>query len=313
MTVYNRIGGGMNKVTLDGKPPKDRINLNKRVFTNYISRKPETIRDVRDVIYSKKTDSYYFISNTSSYKGIYKITLNVHLFEKVKQIDLPSSSILLNMFIRNGDIYVKQGAEIFLFNIETKTYTEIAKNLPDEFYSAKVCLYDRLKDRLIVSIDSKIRSYSFKEKTVTEISNVFPSNNIIRAGAPIIKENKLYFIGVGDMFKDIVTINLDTGIVTEHKNALPAPIKQTYGLGGAKAFFLNNKIHLIGLKDEKYESEFYIFAETDRIDKWEKCGICKNDYDEKTKIAQKDEDTVLIFDFESSSDCYEIKKAYVKE
>lgn len=303
----------MNKVTLDGKPPKDRINLNEKVFTNYISKKPEEIRDVKSVIYHNKTDSFYFVAHSNNYKGIHKIILNANRFKAEKQNALPSTSYDIMLFIRKGDIYLKQECNIYVYNTKDKIFTEIAKNLPDTFYYAKVCIYDVLEDRLIVSTSNKIRSYSFEEKTVTEISNTFPSNDIVLAGAPIIKGNKLHFIGVGETFRDIASINLNTGIVTTFNNVLPFPINNLYGVGSAKAFLLNNEIYLIGLNDGMMESNYYLFKECEDIDKWERDSICTNQHGKLTHFVNKSNDSVLVFNFETLSDCYEIKKAYVKE
>ena len=305
----------MNKVTLNGKPPKDRINLNEKAFITYFSKARDSNSGVSGVVYHKKTDSLFFTSNSSNYKGLYKIKYNVAEFDVEKQCDFPLSSLMQGIFIRKGDIYIKLDERIYLFDIEKKTFTQIASNLTDTF-SYGYCFYDEEKDALLAFKDNgsvgvgeggKTESYSFINKSITEISNVFPTAKVIWNGAPVLKDRKLYFIGTDDNKRGIIAIDIDNGNLTTIKDALPYP---TYGVDYLKPFLWNDKIHIFGLNDNIANK--YMYKESESISNWEPAALFTGD-SYGAKVIAKNENEALILHFSTSKNSYEIKKAYVKE
>lgn len=67
MSVYNKIGGGSNRVTLDGKPPEKRINL-KNIGDVALASENTIPPNIGSMIF-EENGTYYFASSYNVFKG----------------------------------------------------------------------------------------------------------------------------------------------------------------------------------------------------------------------------------------------------
>ena len=300
MAVYNRIGGGMNKVTLDGKPPKDRINLNEKLLTTFLANYQGTsFSYILGAEYSSNANEYFLLIGR---KYLYKLVFEPPLVKIVSQCPAPTDSLVTKVFTRKGDFYVLSDRSIYKYNHNEKNFTNIENNLTDQFYGTQPLFYNSKKDELISINNGQVRRYSFESKTAMIISNNVPKSFSLT----ILKDEKLYILGTETNEKGISIIDINTGLITNNIDALPYPIASP-----ARIFSLENKIHIIGL-DDGGNGKYCIFREKESINNWEKYGIFTNKFDYKTLVVKKDED-VKIININSNYSSYEIKKAYVKE
>ena len=298
-------GGGMNKVTLDGKPPKDRINLNEKLLTTLLANyKGPSISYAIGLEYSSNADEYLLLVGRDF---LYKLVFEPPFIEPIKECSAPTYSLVTKVFTRKGDFYVLSDRSIYKYNYNEKNFTNIENNLTDQFYGATACFYNSKKDELISIDNGQVRKYSFESKTATIISNNAPKFYKLT----ILKDEKLYLLGLETNEKEIVTIDINTGLITNSVNALPYPIASP-----ARIFLLDNKIHILGLNDGG-NGKYCIFREKESINNWEKYGVFSNEINENTFITSKNNmKGVEIINIATNYTCYnsyEIKKAYVKE
>lgn len=315
MAVYNRIGG-MNKVTLNGKPPKDRINLNETLSQKYIGNFKNNNEYAEGIAYSPKIDNYLFCMRINGW-DIYTLDKENYLGEIICIKGLPYSSFYrISMFTRNNDIYLMLGIKIYMYDVETKNFTEVETSLPEDFNTVYfcACFYIKESDELIVIGKNFIGKYSFKNKISTVISKNFPDDDIARRSICVLKEDKLYFLGTNTTKKDVTIYDLKKSTITTYNDALPYPIQDdTYeGRSSTKAFVLDGKIYILRL-NALNQDLYSAFVETENIKKWDKISRLDTRFAGfKTIMATKDDNTVFFLNMLREYS-YEIKKAYVKE
>lgn len=301
----------MNKVTLNGKPPKDRINLKEILFEEIVKDFHGNTEATSGAVYSNKTDNYYWCE----FGGTPVIcTLDKeNPSGEIKRLkNLPSSGNI-TMFYRKNNIYIQINKAIYLYNVETNDFTQVESNLPDEFITSNTPFYNEENDELFVYKTNVIAKYSFTNKMATIISKSFPDEFIADESVPFLKNDKLYFFGTNTTTrKDITSFDIKKCEATNYIDALPYPVHKGHrGKSFTKVFDIDDKIHIFPLNTNQQTGDFIYRAEN--IDNWIKTSIINKTFiSANTMLAKKNNDTVFFLNryMEYS---YEIKKAYVKE
>lgn len=289
------MGGGNSKIKVDGIPPKERMNLKEKLAVDCILQVVLEGGATTSIVYSPKENAYFVTTNF--YGDIYKIQLPILIpddqnIQKIGRLKINTYN--LYAFTRKNEIYYRMNDKLYLY--DNNIFTEIA-NLGQDYSNMYPSMYDEKKDELILySSNKKIRKYSFEKRTLTEITNKFPENDLAEKTIPILKDNKIYWIGSGTDRRGVKIFDLENLTIQDNPTILPYEIQTKYNnKHRTKAFLLKNKIHITGFEGGRYVGSI-VFREKDNVTKWEKVYIYPEDVSYDTVWAKRNDGSIGLVD-----------------
>ena len=300
--LFNKVSGGSEKVTIDGKPARDKINLKeetllKNLPTIYFDY--SGIFKMPEAAFYKKIGKYVAYSNKNAF-----FILDNPVVEDNKRDNyttVKNIEALMRLFSREDDLFLlnNSGTSIYKLNETLNERTHIT-SIPSNFVTSVI--YDADKDELY-AIKDKIYKYNFKEDSWTLVSN---GRSELSSYRGTVKDSNLYWFGYTKIENGI--LKFDGKNFTEISNALPNKLN-SYANNG-KAIVLNDKIHYLGgyTTNDNTPITSGHFVEGNNISEFKKLSDLQIGID-SSGVAERN-DRCAIFNLNGS---VEMISSYIKE
>ena len=161
MAVYNKIGGGSNRVTLDGKPPTERVNL--KSINTFIAR--DNIFQMICKEYFFKDKDVHYVVGTDNY--LYKFKFG----EELTRVDTNSMEDFKSTMV------IKEGNALYTVKANASTFIEIYKTENGNCTLIKRIRASSLKMSGIWSVFNLGKTIYILALTTNDVWHVFISND----------------------------------------------------------------------------------------------------------------------------------------
>lgn len=300
--LFNKVGGGAEKVKIDGQTPSGKLNLKTMPAFRFLPDLPfNTQNEYRGSVFHPILKEYFVYSYNKNYKSTLPYNHDSSKNYGWEEISVPENRIIIGSFIKNKEAYiVDTNGYILKMSDNGDVYTQIG-------YCGLSCSkIEYLKGKNEVYLfGNKTYKYNLNTNIGTEVKSL--ENVYLLRSALVTIDNKICAVGYEDT-KDIKILEND--LITEKKDALPYEFNYSY----AYIRNLNGNINLLGGFVLPNENVGYSHFLTDKNFKnWERLyDVPFRVEPRKSAFTNTRENTISLIGINRET-CYEILNTLFEE